>query len=139
MPMPHLLLIDDDAQIRRALVRMLGRDFTVHCAADAQSALAMIDGTTRDGARMFDVILCDLHLPAMSGHAFYDEVRRRSVHVAERIVIITGSEPAADDAFAMALGDRYVMKTGPLSALVTRLRHVALSSGAMRCAPLNAA
>jgi CheY-like chemotaxis protein len=132
--MPHVLVIDDDAQIRRVFVRMLSREFIVDCAIDAEGALAAVDGV-----RLFDVMLCDLHLPFMSGQDFYDQLKLRSAHLVERLVIITGSEPAPDDAFAMMLGDRYIVKTGPLADLLTVMRRVAFPRLSTPCAPLAAA
>ena len=120
MLLPRLLVIDDDFQIRRAFTRTLGRHFSVECACAGEEALAMIDG----GA-VFDVILCDLHLARMSGRDLYDELARRSAEMAARFVIITGTDPDDDDAFATLLGERYLAKTAPLPDLTRTLHKVA--------------
>ncbi len=134
MTMPHLLVIDDDAQIRRVFTRMLSREFIVDCATDAEAALAMLDG-----ANVFDVVLCDLHLRSMSGRVFYEQLKLRSANLAERVVIITGADQDPNDAFATILGDRYRAKTGPLAGLLAVLRRVAFPRLTVPCAPPAAA
>ncbi|MDB5218049.1 MAG: sensory box histidine kinase/response regulator [Myxococcaceae bacterium] len=120
MVLPRLLVIDDDAQIRRVFTRTLGRHFYVDSVGDGEEAFAMID----HGA-VFDAILCDLHLPGTSGHAIYEELLHRSRAMAARFVIITGGVPDADDAFATMLGERYVMKTCGIIELARLLCAVA--------------
>lgn len=120
MPMPHLLLVDDDAQIRRLMTRALGRYFVVECVADVTSALELTD----NGA-LFDVILCDLRLPGMSGRDLYTHLKRRSPELAARMVIFTGAEPASGDPFAILLGERYIMKCSPISEVAATLQRVA--------------
>jgi CheY-like chemotaxis protein len=116
MPKPHLVLIEDDEWIRALFARTLSPYFEVECVVDAERAIAMIDG----GA-LFDAMLCDLNLRGMSGHDFYDQLEHRSPDLAARLVIITGEEPAVDDAFATILGERYMMKTCKMSELAATL------------------
>lgn len=129
--MPHLLVIDNEAPIRRVIARLLGRDFMVTDAGDAETAIVMLDESTR-----FDVVLCDLTLPRMSAYDLYDDLRCRSHPLAARFVIMTGWDAAADDAFAAMLGERYIMKPFSFPEVVATLRKVAfprLSTPA--CAP----
>jgi CheY-like chemotaxis protein len=133
MPNPHLLLIDDDAQIRRVFTRMLSRHFVMACVGDVRTALGLIDG-----GMIFDVFLCDLNLPEVSGEDFYDDLKRRSAALAERVVIVTGSEPDEDDAFATALGDRYLRKTGVIRDLVATLTRFAFPRLSRPPAPVAA-
>jgi CheY-like chemotaxis protein len=121
MPLPRLLIIDDDPQIRRVFVRMLGRHFAIECAVSGEEGLAMIDG----GA-VFDAILTDLNLPGMSGRGIYDALLRRSKATAARLLIITGTLPSANDPFAAMLGDRYLIKTCTSAELTAALYEVAL-------------
>ena len=83
---PRVLLIDDDAMVRRALVRGLKRKYAVTELADAESALALIAG----GAR-FDAILCDLNLAGMSGRDFFLYLDAKDEDQARRVVILTGN------------------------------------------------
>ena len=55
---PHVLVVDDDDQVRRLLVSVLQREgFEVSAAVDAQQALEMLD------KGRFDLMLLDLHMP----------------------------------------------------------------------------
>jgi CheY-like chemotaxis protein len=120
MVLPRLLAIDDDVQIRRVFTRTLGRHFCVDSVGEGEEAFAMIDQGT-----VFDAILCDLHLPGMSGQAIYEQLLPRSWAMAARFVIITGGVPDADDVFATMLGERYVMKTCSIDDLARLLCTVA--------------
>jgi len=115
---PRLLFVDDDPQVLRAYVRILQRDFTVESEADGSLALRRIAK-----APCFDVILCDRDLgEGLSGQDFFESL---PIDLQWRTVIWTGHEPDGDDAFVAALGDRYFMKPGHLTALVSLLMHVA--------------
>jgi CheY-like chemotaxis protein len=138
MPKPHLLLIDNDGLLRRTLARGLGRDFTIYCANDGETALEMINEGATDVA-LFDVILCDLNLPRMSGHDLYDVLTRSAPDLAARFVIITGAELAEDDAFAAMLGDRYLGRMTSMTELSSLLRRIAFPRLSSPCAPLVAA
>lgn len=115
---PRLLVIDDDAQLRRLYARVLRHDFTVETEADAKRALRrIVDGPG------FDVILCDRNLAdGMSGQDFFESL---SLDLQGRVVMCSGAEPEVHDAFAAARGDRYVMKLGHIAALISILLRVA--------------
>jgi CheY-like chemotaxis protein len=90
----RILIIDDDAYLRRALARML-KQHAVTVAEGAGEALGII----RKG-QMFDAILCDLHMPEMSGDTFCEEVSELLPELARRIIFISGGAFAdGDEAF----------------------------------------
>lgn len=79
----QILVIDDDPIVTRMLSRVLsGHD--VHVAHTGSEGLEQV----RNHA--FDVILCDLAMPGMSGIEFYRAVRELSPTVADRVVFMTG-------------------------------------------------
>lgn len=79
----RVLVIDDEAGIRRALVRALA-EHEVEVAASGRDGLAM---ALHGG---YDIIFCDLMMPEMTGMEVFDRVRRQSEEIAERMVFITG-------------------------------------------------
>ena len=79
----RVLVIDDEAGIRRALVRALA-EHEVEVAASGRDGLAMAL------AGDYDVIFCDLMMPEMTGMEVFDRVRRESEDIAARMVFITG-------------------------------------------------
>jgi PAS domain S-box-containing protein len=90
-PGAHLLVVDDEPRVAAALVRALeGHEVTA--LRDARAALELLGS----GAE-FDVILCDLMMPELSGMAFYTAVKAQRPGLERRIVFMTGGAftPAA--------------------------------------------
>jgi PAS domain S-box-containing protein len=79
-----VLIVDDEPDVGRALGRVL-RDHDVTSVTRAKEALALILSGKR-----FDVILCDLMMPEMSGMDLYSELERRDPSAAQNVVFITG-------------------------------------------------
>jgi two-component system NtrC family sensor kinase len=70
------------AKTLAALLRRPG--YTVDTAANGWLALAKLQEQT------FDLILCDLSMPALDGPALSRELERHCPHLLRRIVFITG-------------------------------------------------
>jgi signal transduction histidine kinase/CheY-like chemotaxis protein len=84
-PRRSVLVIDDDPLVGRALARVLSEDNEVQVVADAEHALARFDG-----GELYDVVLCDLMMPGMTGMDLYAEILRRAPKLALRFVFMTG-------------------------------------------------
>lgn len=70
----HVLVVDDEAVIRRSVKRVLVRaGFVVHDAEDGERGLQLLE----DLERPPDVLLLDLDLPGMTGEELLPIVRRR--------------------------------------------------------------
>jgi PAS domain S-box-containing protein len=83
----RLLLVDDQPEVARTLRRVLGRDHDVtevHSGKDAVAALCAL------GEPAFDLVLCDLMMPEMSGEEVYLAVSRKRPELARRFVFMTG-------------------------------------------------
>jgi len=80
-----VLVVDDEPSVTQALKRILGLEHDVTAVNRAREALELLDG----GAR-FDVILCDVMMPEMTGMALHAELRRRIPDQADRVVFMTG-------------------------------------------------
>ena len=83
-PRARVLLVDDEPLIAGALQRALG-DYEIDVAASAQDALNRLLAGER-----FDVILCDLLMPGMTGMDLSDELGRSFPGQAARMIFITG-------------------------------------------------
>ena len=89
---PRVLIVDDEAALRRTLERVLrGMGYDVVTAADAQLAYEVLHGTD------VDLVLLDLHMPQMSGDTFFVALVRRWPRLADRIVLMTGDTFAEMD------------------------------------------
>src|SRR5689334_19488710 len=83
---PTILVVDDEAEIRNALRKLLvARGFEV---VEAGSAA---EGTTRAAAGGIDAILCDIVMPGGSGLEFYDGLLGTHPALARRLVFLTAA------------------------------------------------
>jgi signal transduction histidine kinase/CheY-like chemotaxis protein len=80
----RLLVVDDDARVSEALERALSAVTDVEATTDARAVL----GRIADGER-WDIILCDLMMPDMSGMDLFREVLRVAPDAAACIVFMT--------------------------------------------------
>lgn len=88
----RILVIDDEPMIGQAVRRILAKEHEVFVTTDARVALDRVRGR-----ETFDVILCDLMMPQMTGMEFHGEIRKLDPAFADRIVFLTGGAftPAA--------------------------------------------
>jgi CheY-like chemotaxis protein len=87
----RVLAVDDEALLLKAYRRMLGEHHEVVTALGGQEALRAI---ARVGS--FDVILCDLQMPDVSGAELYAAVRDRFPALADRFIFVTGGAFSGD-------------------------------------------
>jgi PAS domain S-box-containing protein len=87
----RILVVDDEPIIGTAVRRMLGSEHDVVTMTSAERALELIIGGER-----FDVVVCDLMMPVMTGIDFYDELSTQSPEHAERILFLTGGAFTAE-------------------------------------------
>jgi signal transduction histidine kinase/CheY-like chemotaxis protein len=80
----RVLLIDDDPLVVRSLRRLL-KTHDVTCAKHAEHALKLLEGETE-----FDLILCDLMMPDVTGAELYERVASWGRGIERQIVFITG-------------------------------------------------
>lgn len=84
-PRGRVLVIDDEVGVATALRRMLSAEHDVTATSDGREALARVArGET------YDVILCDLMMPNVSGADVYEAMHETHPAQAERIVFMTG-------------------------------------------------
>jgi PAS domain S-box-containing protein len=81
----RVLVVDDDPFVRTALRRALEPAHAITLASGAREALGRI---LQGGA--FDLILCDLMMPEMTGMELFAELQRLHPSQAEAVVFFTG-------------------------------------------------
>jgi CheY-like chemotaxis protein len=82
----RVLVVDDDALVSGAIRRTLSRENDVEVLVSARQALARLNSADS----RYDVVLCDLMMPEMTGMDLYDALVKAAPHVARRVVFITG-------------------------------------------------
>lgn len=86
-----ILVVDDDASLRRVLDRALVRDgYRVLTAGSAETAYTLLE------SQHPHALLLDIRLPTMSGLALYLAIVHRWPHLDGRIAIMTGDAEAEE-------------------------------------------
>jgi len=121
--MTDLLVVEDDDQLRKALVLTLrSRGYTVHAAATGAEAVEQAR-TSR-----LDAIVLDLGLPDIDGLRVIEQVREES---GVPIVVLSARRDQSDKVSALDAGaDDYLTKPFGIEELLARLRAAARRSGA---------
>ena len=115
--MPHLLLVDDNADhlfLTRRALRSAGIDSTGF--ETAESALDALR------ARQFDMIVVDHNLPGMKGAELISRIRALDIDTPVVMVTGGGSEQLAVDALKAGALDYIVKTDGYLTSLPPRIR-----------------
>ncbi len=96
----RILVIDDEPMVMRILVRFLEPSVAVGVTS-AREAL-----TRLEAGEDYDVILCDLVMPGMSGIDLYAQLARSRPDLAERCVFMSGGAFTSEARAFVATGDR---------------------------------
>lgn len=116
-----VLVVDDDAAIRKLLRLLLRDEFDTVEAADGE------EGVAAALARRPGVILMDLHMPRLDGYGALLRMRSERALGTTPIIIVTGAAPSGEDA-AMCLRDGahdFIRKPFEETELVARVRAAA--------------
>jgi signal transduction histidine kinase len=81
----RVLVVDDEQMLCNAIERILGADHHVTTVTSAREALSRLGAGER-----FDLILCDLMMPEMTGMDLYDELRQSMADQAEKFIFMSG-------------------------------------------------
>jgi two-component system response regulator MprA len=112
----RVLVVEDDAAVRRMLERSLGAEgFRVTGAADGGRALAAAEGATPD------LVVLDVAMPGMDG---FEVCRRlRAKGLAGGVLMLTARDSVSDRVRGLESGaDDYVVKPFAIAEVVARLR-----------------
>lgn len=115
--LPHILIVDDDADIRESLSDYLRRfDYQVSVAQDTASARAVME------AHDVDLILLDIMMPSEDGLTFCRNIRRDSNIP---VIFLTALDDQTDQVVGLELGaDDYVTKPFEPRLLLARIKTV---------------
>ncbi len=113
----HILLVDDDALMRRSLAFNLEHNgYRTSRAASAEDALALAQ---RDPP---DLVLLDIGLPGMDG---LDALKHFKASLGAPVIFVTARRREFDEVLGLELGaDDYVSKPFDLDVLLARIKAV---------------
>lgn len=81
----RILLVDDEPDIRRSISKFLTRTgWQVDLADSGEEGLRLLE----EGE--YEVVLCDLRMPGMSGHEFYRHLQAQEAPAVQRLIFMTG-------------------------------------------------
>jgi signal transduction histidine kinase/ActR/RegA family two-component response regulator len=81
---PRLLLVDDEEIVLSSIRRLLEARYRVEVASGVDEGLARLD------AEPFDLVLCDVMMPAGGGERLYQSLLGRRPTLARRVVFMSG-------------------------------------------------
>ncbi len=114
---PRVLVVDDEPSLGRALAAALSEDHDVKFVTSGQAAIDLL--ATDDD---FDVILCDLMMPDVSGMDVWTRVRRERADLGDRFVFVTGGAFTAETSAFLETGKTFLDKPFDMPKLRALLR-----------------
>jgi two-component system response regulator MprA len=116
MSVPAVLVVDDDAPIRRMLERTLAAEgYAVVTAADGGAALAAVERSVPD------VLVLDVAMPGLDGLAVCRRLRTKGLGVP--ILLLTARDAVGDRVTGLDAGaDDYLVKPFATEELLARVR-----------------
>ena len=109
--MPVILIVEDEAKMRRLLELNLGEDgFTTFSAGDAESGLKLL----RENS--IDLVVTDLKLPGMNGLEFLQAVKHQNAALPVVVMTAFGTVETAVEAMKAGASD-YVLKPFSLAEM----------------------
>jgi CheY-like chemotaxis protein len=123
---PRILLVDDDQLIANALAHVLrSTGYHADVAGDGLQALQKVVSAE------YDLIVCDVRMPAMDGEAFYRALCTSRPGLAGRVVFCTGDMDNPNTRqFVLTSGAPYIEKPFRMRAVLQML------SGMLSAEPL---
>ncbi|WP_044399178.1 sigma-54 dependent transcriptional regulator [Lacinutrix sp. Hel_I_90] len=117
--MPKILVIEDEAAIRRVLVKILSEENDKYEVEEAEDGLAGIEKIKKED---FDLILCDIKMPKMDGVEVLEAVKKIKPEIP--IVMISGHGDLDTAVNTMRLGAfDYISKPPDLNRLLNTVRN----------------
>lgn len=116
--MPKILIIEDEAAIRRVLVKILSEENDTYQVEEAEDGLSGIEKIKKDD---FDLVLCDIKMPKMDGVEVLEAVKK--IKPETPMVMISGHGDLDTAVNTMRLGAfDYISKPPDLNRLLNTVR-----------------
>ncbi|MCB4798935.1 sigma-54-dependent transcriptional regulator [Neotamlana laminarinivorans] len=117
--MPKILVIEDEAAIRRVLVKILSEENDTYKVEEAEDGLAGVEKIKNDD---FDLVLCDIKMPKMDGVEVLEATKK--IKPETPMVMISGHGDLDTAVNTMRLGAfDYISKPPDLNRLLNTVRN----------------
>ncbi|WP_179333132.1 sigma-54-dependent transcriptional regulator [Winogradskyella costae] len=116
--MPKILIIEDEAAIRRVLVKILSEENSTYQVEEAEDGLVGIEKIKKED---YDLVLCDIKMPKMDGVEVLEAVKK--IKPETPMVMISGHGDLDTAVNTMRLGAfDYISKPPDLNRLLNTVR-----------------
>tara|TARA_R110001583_G_scaffold15052_4_gene62388 strand:- start:16056 stop:17219 length:1164 start_codon:yes stop_codon:yes gene_type:complete len=117
--MPKILIIEDEAAIRRVLKKIISEENESYQVEEAEDGLVGIDMISKSD---FDLVLCDIKMPKMDGVEVLEKIKKLKPEIP--IVMISGHGDLDTAVNTMRLGAfDYISKPPDLNRLLNTVRN----------------
>ena len=117
--MPKILIIEDEASIRRVLGKILSEENDTYQVEDAEDGPAGLDRIKNSD---YDLVLCDIKMPKMDGVEVLENIKKLKPETP--VVMISGHGDMETAINTMRLGAfDYISKPPDLNRLLNTVRH----------------
>ena len=117
--MPKILIIEDEAAIRRVLVKILSEENDTYQVEEAEDGLIGLEKIKNDD---YDLVLCDIKMPKMDGVEVLEAAKKLKYDIP--IVMISGHGDLDTAVNTMRLGAfDYISKPPDLNRLLNTVRN----------------
>lgn len=117
--MPKILVIEDEAAIRRVLVKILSEENKTYTIDEAEDGLSGIDMIKKED---YDLVLCDIKMPKMDGVEVLEHTKKIKPEIP--VVMISGHGDLDTAVNTMRLGAfDYISKPPDLNRLLNTVRN----------------
>lgn len=117
--MPKILVIEDEAAIRRVLTKILSEENDAYEVEEAEDGLAGVEKIKKED---YDLVLCDIKMPKMDGVEVLEAVKKIKPEVP--MVMISGHGDLETAVNTMRLGAYdYISKPPDLNRLLNTVRN----------------
>ena len=118
----RIMLVDDNAELRRSVREHLSRQEGLRVVAECGTGLEALETL---GKTAVDVIILDIIMPQMDGYSFLEEMNRQQLEHVPQVIVV--SALGRDDFIMRAIeaGARfYMIKPFDMNVLTGRIREV---------------
>ncbi|HSQ45465.1 MAG TPA: response regulator, partial [Lutibacter sp.] len=117
--MPKILIIEDEASIRRVLKKIISEENETYQVEEAEDGLIGIDMILKSE---FDLVLCDIKMPKMDGVEVLEKIKKLKPEIP--FVMISGHGDLDTAVNTMRLGAfDYISKPPDLNRLLNTVRN----------------
>ncbi len=100
----RVLIVEDEKMVSELIKAIIERENIVDVASNGREGLEKIDSI------QYDLIICDIKMPELSGTKFYDEVKNKYPELTSRIIFITGDPSQETMKFLTHAGIPFIVK-----------------------------